>query len=83
MPDPADFVDRFESLVQKWKQKVEFWEGDSDLGRFTDPYRNREWSLIVVKELSDMLETQVQVNAMTLAAIDDLKQRLDNQEQGD
>ena len=80
MPDPAEYVDRFESQVQRWKQSVEFWEEDSDLGRFSDPYRNREWSMIVVKDLKDMLETQVQVNAMMLAAMDDLNRRIQDQE---
>ena len=72
MPDPAKFVDRFEHQVAALEETIELLIGDPDVQ--VNPRLSALCSALL--QVAPILKTQNQVNAMMLAAIDDLKKEI-------
>ncbi len=91
IPDAARYVDEFSSKVNARRKWYDDWvshmkrEGPGARERIytrQDPYDRRDpwldpWELQRFGELIDLFEAQEQVNAMLLAAIDELQRKLE------
>ena len=81
MPDPVTYVDEFQKLVDEWRTWHHKWEEDSQRGQGVTRSGNFMMRNDPVAELLNdadkLLSVQAQVNTMMLAAIDELKKRLD------
>ena len=90
-PDPARYVDAFEELANKWKDWHDQWEEvKKDLN--IQDYATRQRDFLTREEVvrlmveitrkgNELFEAQAQVNAMMLAALDNLKQTLNPESQ--
>lgn len=82
--DPEHFVDEFGRKINEWQEWYEKWKSYASQGRGIpgDTYFKGldDWTLRMFDDMAQMLRTQEQVNIMMLAAIDDLKRRLNNLE---
>ena len=88
VPDPARHVDEFSSKLNGWEQWHEDWKSYSEetkrAGLSEGPYLAEmnpdEMTLTEEKRFRDLAElfrVQEQVNIMLLAAIDELKRKLE------
>lgn len=78
--DPAPFVDRFSERVKKWQEWYNQWDEYSKTGRGVpgDHFvlmRSGPASKLL-REASEIMELQCQVNTMLLAAIDELNKKI-------
>ena len=74
VPDPSSYADQFAERVAAWKERA-----PGKLASIQDALRRaqreRAWdeTIILYNTLTKMMEEQVQVNAMVVAALDELK----------
>ena len=74
VPDPGTYADQFAERVATWKERA-----PDKLASIQDALRRgqraRAWdeTIILYNTLTKMMEEQVQVNAMVVAALDELK----------
>ena len=74
IPDPSAYTDQFAERVATWKERAPL-----KLASIQDALRrgqrSRAWdeTMILYNTLTKLLEEQVQVNAMIVAALDELQ----------
>lgn len=84
MPDPERYVESFSKQVEEWREWRAKWEHFALKGSgvpgdgFFEPYKH--FTAKLLKDLDTLFDTQEKVNVMMLAAIDDLKRQLEQED---
>ena len=79
--DPEQYVDRFSQRVDEWREWYKVWLQRSQNGEGVpgDHFVLNANPVVAkfLREAEEIMVLQVQVNVMMLAAIDDLKKRIE------